>query len=144
MYKTIVCAVGLGSKERAEHLVRTAYALLNTGGILHVAHTVERFPSLVQQRPDDWAVSIISEAEEKMSQLCKQLSVPALVHVHVRTGRAADTILAIAAEMSADLIVVAAHTPDVLDHVFGSTVDHIVHHAKCSVHIDRILPAAKQ
>ncbi|GAJ92293.1 universal stress protein [Agrobacterium rhizogenes] len=142
MYKTIVCAVGLGSKERAEHLVRTAYALLNTGGILHVAHTVERFPSLVQQRPDDWAVSIISEAEEKMSQLCKQLSVPALVHV--RTGRAADTILAIAAEMSADLIVVAAHTPDVLDHVFGSTVDHIVHHAKCSVHIDRILPAAKQ
>jgi nucleotide-binding universal stress UspA family protein len=77
-----------------------------------------------------------------MSQLCKQLSVPALVHV--RTGRAADTILAIAAEMSADLIVVAAHTPDVLDHVFGSTVDHIVHHAKCSVHIDRILPAAKQ
>jgi nucleotide-binding universal stress UspA family protein len=96
----------------------------------------------VQQRPDDWAVSIISEAEEKMSQLCKQLSVPALVHV--RTGRAADTILAIAAEMSADLIVVAAHTPDVLDHVFGSTVDHIVHHAKCSVHIDRILPAAKQ
>jgi len=142
MYKTIVCAVGLGSKERAEHLVRTAYALLNTGGILHVAHTVERFPSLVQQRPDDWAVSIISEAEEKMSQLCKQLSVPALVHV--RTGRAADTILAIAAEMSADLIVVAAHTPDVLDHVFGSTVDHIVHHAKCSVHIDRTLPAAKQ
>jgi nucleotide-binding universal stress UspA family protein len=46
--------------------------------------------------------------------------------------------------MKADLIVVAAHAPDILDRVFGSTVDHIVHHAKCSVHIDRLMPAAKQ
>ncbi len=142
MYKTIVCAVGLGSRERAEHLVRTACALLNTDGTLHLAHTVERFPSLVTQGPDDEDVSVISEAEEKLSQLCRQLSVPALVHV--RTGRAADAILAIAAEMRADLIVVAAHAPDILDRVFGSTVDHIVHHAKCSVHIDRLMPAAKQ
>ncbi|HEY0125401.1 MAG TPA: universal stress protein [Rhizobium sp.] len=142
MYKTIVCAVGLGSKERAEHLLRTAHALLDADGTLHIAHTVERFPSLVRQGPDDWAVSVINEAEEKLSLLSRQFSAPAVVHV--RTGRAADTILAIAAEVKADLIVVAAHAPDVLDHVFGSTVDHIVHHAKCSVHIDRILPAAKQ
>ncbi|HEX8048736.1 universal stress protein [Rhizobium sp.] len=142
MYKTIVCAVGLGSKERAKHLLNTAHALLDIDGALHVAHAVENFPSVVQQGPDDWAVSLISEAEEKLSQLCRQLSVPALIHV--RTGRASNTLLAIAAEMKADLIVVAAHAPDVLDHVFGSTVDHIVHHAKCSVHIDRILPAAKQ
>ncbi|MBB3384302.1 nucleotide-binding universal stress UspA family protein [Rhizobium sp. BK609] len=39
---------------------------------------------------------------------------------------------------------VAAHTNDVFDRVFGSTVDHIVHHAKCSVHIDRIPSAPKQ
>ncbi|MGV1838375.1 universal stress protein [Rhizobium rhizogenes] len=141
MYKTIVCAVGLGSKERAEHLLRTAHALLDSDGTLHVAHTVERFPSLGTQGPDDRAVSIISEAEEKLALLCRQLSVPALVHVN--TGRAADAILAISAEMKADLIVVAAHAPDILDRVFGSTVDHIVHHAKCSVHIDRIMPAAK-
>jgi nucleotide-binding universal stress UspA family protein len=142
MYKTIVCAVGLGSKERAEHLLRTAHALLDTDGTLHVAHTVERFPSLAQQGPDDRAVFVISEAEEKLSLLCRQLSMPALIHVN--TGRAGDAILTVAAEMKADLIVVAAHTPDILDRVFGSTVDHIVHHAKCSVHIDRLMPAAKQ
>jgi nucleotide-binding universal stress UspA family protein len=138
MYKTIVCAVGLGSRERAEHLVRTAQALLDTDGSLHVVHVVERFPSLISQEPDDWAVSVIDEAEKKLSLLCKQLSVPALIHV--RTGRAADTILAIAAETKADLIVVAAHTSDILDRVFGSTVDHIMHHAKCCVHVDRIIP----
>lgn len=142
MYKSIVCAVGLGSKEKAEHLVHIASQLLDADGTLHVAHTVERFPSLVRQGPDEWAVSVISEAEEKLSLLCRELSVPALVHV--RTGRAADTVLAIAIETKADLIVVAAHTIDVFDRVFGSTVDHIVHHAKCSVHIDRIPSPPKQ
>lgn len=142
MYKSIVCAVGLGSKEKAEHLMHTACALLDTDGTLHLAHTVERFPSLVRQGPDEWAVSVIGEAEEKLSLLCRELSVPALVHV--RTGRAADTVLAVAIETKADLIVVAAHTNDVFDRVFGSTVDHIVHHAKCSVHIDRIPSAPKQ
>ncbi|AYG63579.1 universal stress protein [Rhizobium jaguaris] len=142
MYKTIVCAVGLGSRERAEHLVRTAQTLLDTDGTLHVVHVVERFPSLVRQGPDDWAVSVIDEAEKKLSLLCRQLSVPALIHV--RTGRAADTILAIAAETKADLIVVAAHVPDVLDRVFGSTVDHVARHAKCCVHIIRTFSEAKQ
>ncbi len=142
MYKSIVCAVGLGSKEKAEHLIHTARMLLDTDGTLHLAHTVERFPSLVRQGPDEWAISVIGEAEEKLSLLCRQLSVPALVHV--RTGRAADTVLAIAIETKADLIVVAAHTIDVFDKVFGSTVDHIVHHAKCSVHIDRISSASKR
>ncbi|MDL2410277.1 universal stress protein [Rhizobium calliandrae] len=142
MYKTIVCAIGLGSRERAEHLMHTAQALLDTDGSLHVVHVVERFPSLVRQGPDDWAVSVIDEAEKKLAQLCKRLSVPALIHV--RTGRAADTILAIATETKADLIVVAAHVPDVLDRVFGSTVDHIVRHAKCCVHIVRIYSETKQ
>lgn len=49
MYKSIVCAVGLGSKEKAEHLVHIASQLLDADGTLHVAHTVERFPSLVRQ-----------------------------------------------------------------------------------------------
>jgi hypothetical protein len=59
-----VPGVGLGSLERAEHLVHTAQALLDTDGSLHVVHVVERFPSLVSQGPDDWAVSVIDEAEK--------------------------------------------------------------------------------
>ena len=141
MYKTIVCAIGLGSKEKGEHLLHMAQGLLDTDGSLHLVHAIERFPSLVRRGPDDWAVSVINEAEEKLSQLCREPAIPALVHV--RTGRAADTILAVAAETSADLIVVAAHANDVFDKLFGSTVDNVVHHAKCSVLIDRISTMAK-
>lgn len=136
MYHTIVCAIGLGSKERAEHLLATARALLAPDGTLHIAHIVERFPSSGKQSPDATAVAVIDEAEQKLSSLCRRQSVTAVVDV--RCGRAPETLLTIAADVSADLIVVAAHAPDILDRVFGSTVDHIVRDAKCSVLIDRV------
>ncbi len=139
MYKTIICAVGLGSRERAEHLLRTAHSLLEPRGRLRIVHIVESVPSS-RQGPDEWALAVIGEAEENLALLCKRLAIPA--SVDVRTGRAADTILTIATEIKADLIVMAAHSPDILDHVFGSTVDHVAHHAKCSIHIDRIFHEA--
>ncbi|WP_312862898.1 universal stress protein [Rhizobium sp. P28RR-XV] len=79
---------------------------------------------------------MIGEAEERLSTLCKNLGIPAFVHV--RSGSASRTLLKIAEEREADLIVVAAHASDIFDHIFGSTVDHIVRHARSSVLIDRI------
>lgn len=135
MYRQIICAIGLGSRESAEHIMRTSYSLLAPGGALTVAHVVDRFAT-TQDNPDSWAVSVISEAEEKLTMLCKQLDIPALVHV--RSGPASRTLLTIAKERHADLIVVAAHRSDIFDRIFGSTVDHIIRHARSSVLIDRI------
>jgi nucleotide-binding universal stress UspA family protein len=140
MYKTVLCAIGLGSRERAEHLLDTSKGLLANDGILHVVHVVERFASFTMKAPDDATIAVIGDAEQKLRALCKQLSIPGLVHV--RTDRAAETILEVAAEVEADLIVMAAHRADVLDHIFGSTVDHVAHHARCSIHIDRISQTA--
>ncbi|WP_168880173.1 universal stress protein [Rhizobium sp. P28RR-XV] len=135
MYRRIICAIGLGSRESAEHAIRTSYSLLAPGGELTVAHVVERFPT-TQDNPDSWAVSVIGEAEDKLTMLCKRLDIPAFVHV--RSGPAARTLLTVAKERNADLIVVAAHRTDILDRIFGSTVDHIIRHAHSSVLIDRI------
>ncbi len=135
MYTRIVCAIGLGSRERAEHILRTSYSLLAPGGELTVAHVVERFPA-GQESPDGWAISVIGEAEEKLGTLCKRLEIPAFIHV--RSGPAARTLLKIARERNTELIVVAAHTSDIFDRIFGSTVDHIVRHARSSILIDRI------
>ena len=135
MYRTILCAVGLGSRERAEHLLLTARSLLEPEGRLHVVHGVERFPSRDAQCPDGWAIAVIAEAEQKLLTLCEALSIEG--EVKVRAGRASEAILAIASEVGADLIVLSAHRPDLLDHVLGSTVDYVVRHARCSVLIDR-------
>ncbi|MGV1761143.1 universal stress protein [Rhizobium sp. A22-96] len=134
MYDRVMCAIGLGSRERAEHLLRTSYALLKPNGQLTVVHIVERFPS-GHESPDEWAVSVIGEAEEKLNALCRRLGITATIDV--RTGTASKTLLIIAKERKADLIVLATHASDILDRIFGSTVEYVIRHAECSVLIDR-------
>ncbi|OCJ07133.1 universal stress protein [Rhizobium sp. AC27/96] len=134
MYDRVMCAIGLGSRERAEHLLRTSQALLKPNGQLTVVHIVERFPS-GHESPDEWAVSVIGEAEEKLNTLCRRLGITATIDV--RTGTASKTLLIIAKERKADLIVLATHASDILDRIFGSTVEYVIRHAECSVLIDR-------
>ncbi|NLR97903.1 universal stress protein [Rhizobium sp. P38BS-XIX] len=141
MYDRIICAIGLGSRERAEHLLRTSQALLAPHGELTVVHVVERFPS-GHESPDAWAVSVIGEAEEKLNTLCRRLGMTTTIDV--RTGNASKTLLLIAKERKADLIVLATHASDILDRLFGSTVEYVIQHAECSVLIDRAeRPASK-
>lgn len=134
MYDRVMCAIGLGSRERAEHLLHTSQALLKPNGQLTVVHIVERFPS-GHESPDEWAVSVIGEAEEKLNALCRRLGITATIDV--RTGTASKTLLIIAKERKADLIVLATHASDILDRIFGSTVEYVIRHAECSVLIDR-------
>ncbi|MBW9052342.1 universal stress protein [Rhizobium mesosinicum] len=142
MFNTVVCAIGMGSRERVHHLIDTSRELLAPGGALHFVHAVDRFPSLSAASPDAWATSVIAEAERKLCDLARPL--PVSPAIHVRVGRPDEVILAVASEVGADLILVAAHREDILDKIFGSTVDHIAHHARCSVHIDRIGPQKRQ
>lgn len=136
MYDRIVCAVGLGSRERAERLLKACGQLLNPGGAIFVCHAIERSSGDLNMGPDERAVASISEANDKLAALSRHLHIqPA---IEIRVGRASDVVLKVAAERNADLIVMAAHKMDVLDYIFGDTVDHVVHHAKCSVHIDRV------
>lgn len=134
MYDRVICAIGLGSRERAEHLLRTSHTLLKPDGQLTIVHVVERFPS-GHESPDEWAVSVIGDAEEKLSALCRRHNITA--SIDVRTGTASKTLLVIAKERKADLIVLATHASDILDRIFGSTVEYVIRNAECSVLVDR-------
>ncbi|TXI04571.1 MAG: universal stress protein [Rhizobium sp.] len=134
MYDKIICAIGLGSRERAERLLRTSHALLTPAGELTVVHVIERFPS-GHESPSEWEVSVIKEAEEKLGALCRRLGITA--SIDVRPGNASKTLLAVAKEKKADLIVLATHNSDILDRIFGSTVEYVIRHAVCSVLIER-------
>lgn len=136
MYDRIVCAVGLGSRERAERLLKAAGQLLNPGGTIFVCHAIERSINDFNGVPDSRTVLSMTEARDKLTAVARHLHV--IPAIEIRVGRASDVLLQLASEHSADLIVVAAHRMDILDYIFGATVDRIVHHAKCSVHIDRI------
>jgi nucleotide-binding universal stress UspA family protein len=135
MYDTIVCAIGLGSREKAYRLIETSRDLLAPGGTLHLVHAVEGFPLVSPEHPEPRAVELMAEADHKLSDIGRAL--PTAPILHVRMGRVAHTILEVAKEVDADLIVVAAHQDDILDKFFGSTVDQVAHKARCSVHLHR-------
>ncbi len=134
MYDRVICAIGLGSRERAEHLLRTSNTLLTPGGQLTVVHVIERFPS-ARENPDERTISAFSEAEEKLSALCRRLGIDA--QIDVRNGTASKTLLLIAKEKKADLLVLATHASDIFDRIFGSTTEYVIEHAECSVLVDR-------
>jgi universal stress protein F len=136
MYSKIICAIGLGPREKAEHMLRRASELIDSDGQIVLVHVLESVPHYVAHSlPSSFELSWMQDAEAKLKSLCTRLEVPALVVV--KAGRTAPTILDIAREHRADLIIVGSHIKDVTDVFFGSAVDHISHRAPCAVLIDR-------
>ncbi len=59
------------------------------------------------------------------------------MEVEVRTGHSHSTILEVAKEKAADLIIIASHRPGFQDYFLGSTAAKVVRHANCSVLVIR-------
>ncbi|TCR75632.1 universal stress protein [Rhizobium sp. BK376] len=139
LFERIVCAIGLKSQERARHLIKISKELLSPGGTLYLVHALEEFPVSSAGNPagieDPNASKLLAAAERSLAELSQQLSVPAVLRV--RTGGAARTILDVAEEIDADLIVVSAHEQGLLSRLFGSTADKVAREARCSIHICR-------
>jgi len=136
MYRTIVCAIGNGPRETAERILNKAAGLLDKDGSIFIIHAVETIPRYMTTcLPEDFETAAIEDAEEKLTLLCRQMKIPALVEVHA--GSAARVLLAAAQEKEADLIILSTHVADITDYIFGAVVDRVVRHAKCSVLVDR-------
>ena len=59
------------------------------------------------------------------------------METEVRTGHSYNTILEVAKEKNADLIIIASHRPGLQDYFLGSTAAKVVRHANCSVLVVR-------
>jgi len=59
------------------------------------------------------------------------------MEIAVRTGRSYSSILDVADEKEAELIIIASHRPGLQDYFLGSTASKVVRHAKCSVLVVR-------
>ncbi|RWX11965.1 universal stress protein [Rhizobium hidalgonense] len=136
MYRTIICGIGMGSRQTANRLLRRAAALVDEGGNIVVTHVIENIPHRhLTELPEAFETTAIVDAEKKLAALCRELGIPA--RVEVRIGVAASALVALARETSADLILLSSHVSDITDYVFSSIVEKVVRHAGCSVLIDR-------
>jgi len=88
--------------------------------------------------PMDFEQKILDQAGQWMHAFARD-HVPSGIAVQhiVGHGKVHREILRVAAEIGADLIVMASHRPELADHLLGSNAAHVVQHAKCSVLVVR-------
>jgi nucleotide-binding universal stress UspA family protein len=107
-----------------------------TGASIILLNVVEEIPN--------WAAvelpaGLIDKSLEASQSELKAIAAAAgmKVEVEVRTGHSYNTILEVAEEKHADLIIIASHRPGLQDYFLGSTAAKVVRHANCSVLVVR-------
>lgn len=78
------------------------------------------------------------EAIGKLNEIVARFQIPDdRKQTHIAEGSPKDKILALATTLSADLIILASHRPDMSTWLLGSNAAAVVRHATCSVLVVR-------
>ena len=103
------------------------YVLLNV---------IEEMPVWVAS---SFPAGILDESQQSSHKELSRLAEAANINasIDVRLGHSYRTILTVADEIEADLIVIASHRPGLEDYFLGSVAAKVVRHAKCSVLVMR-------
>ena len=137
MFKNILFTVDL---EHADSWLKALPVALEAAKAsvaqLHVLTVVPEVavPALMQVGPLDYEAQLVPKAKAALDQFVRE-RVPAGVAVHpiVAYGSVYKEILRVAAEIRADLIVMAAHRPQPGDFLIGSNAERVSRRAHCTV-----------
>lgn len=113
-----------GDLARQHHAAITVVGVTGTG------------PGAVAKTPDGYAEKLDAFA----ATLAERSGAPVAARAIPDNDVAADlgdVLVAAAADIGADLIVMASHVPGLLDHVFASNAGYVASHARCSVAVVR-------
>ena len=136
MYKTILVPIDMAHVAEGKAIIDVAAQYLEEGAKIILLNVVEEIPT--------WAAAEIPKevidrswqyAEDEMKGIANASGLK--VETLVRKGQSYNTILEVAKEKSADLIIVASHRPGFQDYFLGSTAAKVVRHATCSVLVVR-------
>ena len=141
MYDTILVPIDLDSPESYSLVLpRAVEAARNCGGRLVLLTVVPddyaRFAQIYTE--EDLGAKLRAHAKEDLDKLIEE-RVPKDVTVRelVYSGRPARTILRVAEDLPADLIVMAPHDPGSTTFRLGSVTEKVVRHAPCTMMIMR-------
>ncbi len=114
----------------------------HSGAQLHVMTVVpdalDKMTIVAQLIPEDHEQQIVDEAKQRLSVLLKQHGPKGLkIQQAVRRGGVYPEILRYLRDTQADLVIMAAHRPEMKDYLLGPNAARIVRHADCSVWVVR-------
>ena len=136
MYKSILIPVDLANVTKVNSLIDHASVYNSSNSKIILLNVVEDIPSWAAvELPRGILDKSVQSSLEKLEALAASASIE--VEVEVRVGHPYQTILEVAEEKSAELIIVASHQPGLQNYFLGSTAAKVVRHATCSVLVVR-------
>lgn len=136
MYKTILVPIDIAHIDKAKPMIDIAAEHGGENSRIILLNVVEEIPSWAASAiPQDILDQSVKTSRDEMKAVASSNGVE--MEVEIRSGHAYNTILEVAQEKSADLIIVASHRPGLQDYFLGSTAAKVVRHAGCSVLVVR-------
>ena len=143
MIQTIVVPIDLDDENswRAA-LPRAIDYAQHAGASLHaltiVPDNLVRMTVVAQLIPEGFEEKLMDDAGKRLAALLESLAPEGLaIEQAVRHGGIHHEILRYCRDVRADLVVMAAHRPELSDYLLGPNAAHIVRHADCSVWVVR-------
>lgn len=141
MYKDILLPIDLNHDSSWQKALPTAVEYAKAfGSRLHVLTVVPDFGMAIvgSYFPEGFEAKAREEADKRLHQFVKDHVPPEVPVQHiVAEGTAYKEILRVADEIQADLIVMAAHRPELRDYFLGPNAERVVRHATRSVLVVR-------
>lgn len=141
MSKFVLAAIDIAHAETVEHVLKKASALSKLEDAnLAVVTVVPDFGmsivgSFFKEGTED---GVMQKANEQLHEVVSSiLGDKGKVKHIVKHGSAYEGILEAADDLSASLIVMGAHRPDLRDYLLGPNAARVVRHAQASVYVVR-------
>ncbi len=135
MYDNILVPIAADHDPKLEEALAIARLLLSEGGRITVLTVIEHMPGFIRSQLPEGQMEETRAALE--AGLKQDLAGAGDVDVKIVEGHSARTILDVATQVKAGMIVISSHRPDLTDYFLGSTAARVVRHAPCSVHVMR-------
>ncbi|MEM9797033.1 MAG: universal stress protein [Pseudomonadota bacterium] len=141
MFDKVLLPIDINHPESWEKALPAARQCLGTGGEVHLLGIVHDLGSAMVSSflPDDFEKTAMEKLKAELKNLAAaQFGADEVVEAHVGHGHVPETILRIAKQIEADLIVMAAHPPNEFQTLLiGSNAGKIVRHATIPVLVVR-------
>ncbi len=136
MFKTILVPIDMAHVVEGKANIDIAAQYANSGAKVILLNVVEDIPGwAAAELPADLLENSREQIKTELKAVANASGMK--MDVEVRSGHSYKTILDVAKEKQADLIVIASHRPGIQDYFLGSTAAKVVRHADCSVLVIR-------
>jgi universal stress protein F len=136
MFKTILVPIDMSHVIEGKANLDFAAPYANSGSKVILLNVVEDIPGWAAA---ELPANLLEKSRDKIQTELKAIANASGIKmdVEVRKGHSYKTILEVAKEKQADLIIIASHCPGLQDYFLGSTAAKVVRHATCSVLVMR-------